>query len=290
MKLIWCLIFLFIFDSCNTIQQTSEFKFPLLPKIPSSVEFAGEKVPLDDRDVYERLERELIVNQNYHSSTILIFKNMSRYKDPILKILRENNVPDDFFYLAIAESALNPNATSPANAVGLWQFLQGTGEGYGLEINASIDERRHTAKATKAACKYLLEAYKEFGSWSLAAASYNRGMKGMKDATTGQKINDYYKLYLNPETYRYVFRIIALKLILSNPKDYNFNLDSDIQYPAYKFETVQIKESIADLPSFAIQNKSNYKELILHNPWLRTGKYNLDITNGKTYEVVFPRN
>lgn len=287
MKSIFFLIFIF---SCNTYKPSLESSKNQLPKVPSNVEFAGERVPLEDKDVYERLERELIVNQNYHSSTILIFKNMARYKKQILATLRENNVPDDFFYLAVAESALNPNATSSANAVGVWQFLQGTAEGYGLEVSQYVDERRNTFKATKAACKYLTEAYKEFGSWALAAASYNRGLKGMKDAVSGQKINDYYKLYLNQETYRYVFRIIALKLILSNPKDYGFDLDESVQYENYKFESVLVKESILDLPEFAIKNKSNYKELILHNPWIRTGKYSFEVTSGKTYEFLFPRN
>lgn len=282
-------IFLFLF-SCNSYKPSPEKSNSQLPKIPNLVEFAGERVPLEDRDVYERLEKELIVNQNYHSSTILIFKNMARYKKQIISVLRENNVPEDFFYLAVAESALNPNATSSANAVGVWQFLQATAEGYGLEVNQYVDERRNTYKATKAACKYLTEAFKEFGTWSLAAASYNRGLKGMKDAVSNQKINDYYKLYLNQETYRYIFRIIALKLILSNPTEYGFNLDESIQYEDYKFETVLVKENISDLPDFALKNKSNYKELILHNPWIRTGKYNFEISNGKTYEFLFPRN
>jgi hypothetical protein len=286
MNKLFFIILLFL-QTCKTPIDTTQTKTSL-PKIPSSVEFAGEKVPLDDRDVYERLERELIINQNYHSSTILILKSMSRYKNSLTKILKENSIPEDFFYLAVAESALNPNATSSANAVGLWQFLQATGEGYGLEVNNSVDERRHTVKSTRAACKYLQEAYKEFGSWTLAAASYNRGLKGMKDAVNSQKMNDYYKLYLNAETYRYVFRIIALKLILSNPTEYNFYLDSDDIYPEYKYKTVQIKEAIPSLPDFAIQNGSNYKELILHNPWIRTGKYNFENPNNKVYDVIFP--
>jgi hypothetical protein len=258
------------------------------PKVPENVSFAGEKVPIENQEIKERLERELTVNQNYHTSTILIYRSIIRYKDIINKILNENGVPEDFFYLAVAESALNPTATSSANAVGVWQFMQNTGDSYGLEVNQYIDERRHLLKSTKAACRYLKESYKEFGSWTLAAASYNRGVKGMKDAITAQKQSDYYKLYLNQETYRYVFRIVALKIILSNPTEYNFELSEKDMYPMYKLKSVQVKESIPNLPDFAISHGTTYKDLILHNPWIRTGKYNFDVPNGKVYEFLIP--
>ena len=262
MKFLPLHILLVITLSCNTVTNGTAETVVRPPKVPSNVTFAGEKVPLEDQDVLERLDKELIVNQNYHSSTILIYKNVKRYKEPIEKILKEEGVPEDFFYLAVAESALNPNATSSANAAGVWQFMQGT--------------------------KYLLDAYKEFGNWTLVAAAYNRGQKGMKDAVTSQKINDYYKLYLNQETARYVFRIIALKLILSNPMEYNFELTENIQYPSYKLKSISVKESISSLPEFAITNGTNYKTLILHNPWIRTGKYNFDVSNGKTYDFLIP--
>lgn len=290
MKKLYIVLILFFLtlQSCNTVTNGQVEPVTRPPKVPSSVTFAGEKVPLEDQDVLERLDRELIVNQNYHSATILIYKNMKRYKEPIEKILKEQGIPEDFFYLAVAESALNPNATSSANAAGVWQFMQGTAEGYGLEVNTHVDERRHFTKSTRAACKYLLDAYKDFGNWTLVAAAYNRGQRGMKDAVTSQKMNDYYKLYLNQETARYVFRIIALKLILSNPQEYNFDLTDSIQYPSYKLKTVSVKESISSLPEFAIANGTTYKELILHNPWIRTGKYNFDVTVGKTYEFLIP--
>ena len=287
----YILFFVFIFlslQSCNTITTGVTEQIVRPPKLPSNVTFAGERVPLEDQDVLERLDREMIVNQNYHSATILIYKNVKRYKEPIEKILKENGIPEDFFYLAVAESALNPNATSSANAAGLWQFIQGTAEGYGLEVSNYADERRHFIKSTRAACKYLLDAYKEFGNWTLVAAAYNRGQRGMKDAVTSQKMNNYYKLYLNQETARYVFRIIALKLILSNPQEYNFDLSESMQYPSYKLKIVPVTESIPSLPDFAIANGTTYKELILHNPWIRTGKYNFDIPTGKTYEFLIP--
>ncbi|HMV41479.1 MAG TPA: lytic transglycosylase domain-containing protein [Leptospiraceae bacterium] len=282
--------FFLLLESCNTVTTGVSEAVVRPPSLPSSVSFAGEKVPLDDQDVLERLDRELVVNQNYHSSTILIYKNVKRYKEPIERILKENGIPEDFFYLAVAESALNPNATSSANAVGIWQFIQATGEGYGLEVNNFVDERRHFVKSTRAACKYLLDAYKEFGNWTLVAAAYNRGLKGMKDAVTSQKTNNYYKLYLNQETARYVFRIIALKLILSNPQDFNFDLTESMQYPAYKLKSIKVTETIASLPEFAISNGTTYKELILHNPWIRTGKYNFDVATGKSYDFLIPDN
>jgi hypothetical protein len=177
---IFILILIFLsLESCNSVTSGITEQVVRPPKLPTNVTFAGERVPLEDQDVLERLDREMIVNQNYHSATILIYKNVKRYKEPIEKILKENGIPEDFFYLAVAESALNPNATSSANAAGLWQFIQGTAEGYGLEVSNYADERRHFIKSTRAACKYLLDAYKEFGNWTLVAAAYNRGQRGI---------------------------------------------------------------------------------------------------------------
>ena len=281
------LIIIFIsFLKCSHSNSPTERFTP--PQMPASVTFAGEKVPLEDPDVRERLDRELIINQNYHSSTMLIYKSLGRYKNYIISILKENEVPEDFFYLAVAESALNPNANSPAGANGIWQFLQQTGEGYGLEINNYVDERRNLLKATRAACKYLKDSYKDFGSWTLSAAAYNRGNKGMKDAIQSQRENDYYKLYLNNETYRYIFRIIALKLILNNPKDYSFTLNESDYYPQVKFKSINVSQNIESLPDFARANGINYKELILYNPWIRTIKYNFEVPPGKSYEFLIP--
>ncbi len=278
------LILLFIF--CTNVSSPTTKISP--PQIPSNVSFAGERVPIEDSDVKERLDRELIINQNYHSSTILIYKTLGRYKSIIQDILKENEVPEDFFYLAVAESALNPNANSPAGANGIWQFLQQTGEMYGLEVSSYVDERRNISKSTRAACKYLKDSYKDFGSWTLAAAAYNRGNKGMKDAILAQKENDYYKLYLNSETYRYIFRIVALKLILSNPEEYNFKLSEGDFYPPFKFKSVIVSETLESLPEFAKLNGITYKDLILHNPWIRTIKYNFEVVPGKSYEFLVP--
>lgn len=288
MKQIFFGIFLVTLLACCSPKVTTNRFSP--PYIPNSVDFAGEKLPLEDIDIKERLERELTVNQNLHSSTMLIYKTMGRYREYIESVLKAEEVPEDFFFLAVAESALNPQATSAANAAGIWQFIPSTGEMYGMEINTYIDERRHLEKSTRAACKYLKEAKKDFGSWTMAAAAYNRGSRGLKDAANAQKENDYYKLYLNQETYRYVFRIVALKLILNQPDKYNFSLTAKDQYKPYKLKIVEVKEPIPSLPEFAKANKTTYKELILHNPWVRTGKYNFEGTNGKTYEFLIPEN
>jgi membrane-bound lytic murein transglycosylase D len=282
--ILFLILLLFVF--CTNVSTPNTKIIP--PQLPSNLSFAGERVPLEDPDVKERLDRELIINQNYHSSTILIYKTLGRYKTYIQDILKENEVPEDFFYLAVAESALNPNANSPAGANGLWQFLQQTGEMYGLEVSNYVDERRNLTKSTKAACKYLKDSYKDFGSWTLAAAAYNRGNKGMRDAIIAQKENDYYKLYLNSETYRYIFRIIALKLILSNPEEYNFKLSENDFYPQYKFKSVAVSQTIESIPDFAKSNGITYKELILHNPWIRTIKYNFEVQPGKNYEFLIP--
>jgi membrane-bound lytic murein transglycosylase D len=280
--LILCIMLVFCSNS-----NPSQFRFSP-PSIPQEISFAGERVPLEDLDVRERLDRELIVNQNYHSSTMTVYKLMGRYKNFIQSILKENDVPEDFFYLAVAESALNPNALSVAGANGIWQFIQPTGESYGLEISGYVDERRNLLKSTRAAAKYLKDSYKEFGSWTLAAAAYNRGNRGMKDALVAQKETDYYKLYLNNETYRYVLRIVALKMILSNPKEYHFDLEESVFYPQFKFKTVVVSQNIEHLPDFAKANSTTYKELILHNPWIRTIKYNFEVPPGKIYEFLIP--
>lgn len=280
------IFFFFFMTACFPPSVSSQKNIP--PILPGSVSFAGERVPLEDPDVRERLDRELTINQNYHSSTILVYKSLGRYRSFIQAILKENDVPEDFFYLAVAESALNPNANSPAGANGIWQFLQQTAEGYGLEISPYVDERRNLLKSTRAACRYLKDSYKDFSSWTMAAAAYNRGNKGMRDAVIAQKETDYYKLYLNNETYRYIFRIVALKLILTDPENYNYGLKESDFYPQIKFKTIPVKESIDSLPDFARANGSNYKELILYNPWIRTLKYNFEVPTGKSYEFLFP--
>jgi hypothetical protein len=238
---------------------------------PPTVDFAGEKAPLNIYDVRERFDRELLVNANLHSSTILIMKRANRAFPIIEPILAKYNVPDDFKYLAVIESALT-NAVSPSGAKGFWQFLPDTAREKGLEVNDIVDERYHLEKSTEAACKYLLSAKEKFGSWTLAAASYNGGMNGVGKKIDEQMVGNYYDLLLTDETSRYVFRILALKEIMKNPNQYGFDISKQDLYENLPTKKVEIDSSITDLAQFAKTQGVNYKILKLHNPWLRDKK------------------
>jgi len=252
---------------------------------PSSIDFAGEKTPLEVADVKERFDRELIVNRNLDASTLLIIKRANREFPIIEPILKKYGVPEDFKYLAVAESALI-NATSSAGAKGVWQFMPATAKEYGMEVSEEIDERYHLVKSTEAACQYLLNAKNKMGSWTLAAASYNGGLAGINRQIANQGENNYYDLLLTEETHRYVFRILALKDILQNPELYGFTLRKNELYTGIPTRTVVVSESIPDLAAFAKQEGINYKILKVHNPWLRDRK--LTIKPGKTYEIEIP--
>lgn len=252
---------------------------------PMEVDFAGEKTPLNIADVKERFDRELLVNANLDASTLLIIKRANRAFPIIEPILKKNGVPDDFKYLAVAESALI-NATSSAGAKGFWQFMPATAKEYGMEVNDIVDERYHLEMSTEAACKYLLGAYKKFGSWTLAAASYNGGLGGVNKQITFQGENNYYDLLLTDETARYVFRIIALKEIMKNPAQYGFTVNPTELYPLIPTRKVEIDSTIEDLAVFAKSQGINYKVLKIHNPWLRDRK----LTNAtkKKYVLEIP--
>lgn len=255
-------------------------------KIPDNVSFAGEKMPLEQFDVKEALDRELLSNSYFHSQTIRYIKLAPRYFPVIEPILKEMGIPDDFKYLAVAESGFNPKATSPAGAVGFWQFLDATAKEYGLEVNKEVDERYHVEKSTYAFCSYLRASYNKFGSWTLAAASYNGGMARVQSQKARQKMSDYYDLLFVEETQRYVFRIAALKLIMENPEQYNFVVRENEKYPFIKTREVEIKGSVKNFADFAIEQGINYKLLKDFNPWLRDDK----LTNaaGKKYTVKIP--
>jgi len=255
-------------------------------EIPEKAIFAGEKMPLTRFDVREALDRELISNAYFHSQTIRLIKMAPRYFPVIEPILKSRGVPDDFKYLAMAESALNLRAASPAGAVGFWQFLQSTGKEYGLEINAEIDERYHLEKSTMAFCDYIKDSYKKFGSWTLAAAAYNGGNARVQRQMERQKQNNYYDLLFAEETQRYVFRIVAIKLVIENPEKYNFDINDDEKYLLIKTKDVDITGSVADFATFAIEQGTNYKLLKDFNPWLRDDK----LTNAKSkkYTVKIP--
>lgn len=253
--------------------------------MPAEINFAGEKAPLQISDVRERLDRELLVNANLHATTLLILKRANRAFPVIEPILKKYGVPDDFKYLAVIESGL-VNVVSPAGARGVWQFMPDTGKEKGLEINDLVDERYHLEKSTEAACKYLLDAKNKFGSWTLAAASYNGGVGGVNKQITFQGVTDYYDLLLTEETSRYVFRILALKEIMQNPTKYNFNLRPADLYPVIPTKKVEVTASVPDLATFAKDNGINYKVLKIHNPWLRDRK--LDVAAGKSYTLEIP--
>jgi len=259
--------------------------FNTVPQIPEQIDFCGENVPLENFEVRERLERELIVTKYYHSATILVLKRSARWFPVIENILKENKIPEDFKYLSVIESNLE-NAISPKGATGFWQFMKAAGKRYGLEINSEIDERYHVEKSTLAACKYLKDAYKKFGSWTLAAASYNRGMNGIKKQIKRQKAKNYYNLVLPEETSRYVLRIIALKDLFKDPSKYGYYLTSDELYKPIKTYQVKVKSKISHWANFAKRYKINYKTLKLFNPWLRDNK--LTNKRKKTYRVKIP--
>jgi len=259
-----------------------------LPEIPNELTFSGEPVPLHDPDIKERLERELIVNMNKHASTILILKESGRWKSYLQAMLDSASVPQDFFYLVVIESELDPMSRSSAGATGFWHFTESTAKEYGLEISDYVDERRDAEKSTRAACVFLKRAYQKFGSWTLAAAAFNRGTKGIDNAINGQKTKSFYELYLNEETARYVFRMLALKLIIEAPEKYGYKLSPSDYYRPVEYKTIFIDESIQDLPQFAKSLGVSYQTLKEHNPWIQNTDYKLVLKEGKKYKVRIP--
>jgi len=253
--------------------------------IPEKLDFAGEETPVDVYYCREALDRELLVNTYWHSNTMLLLKRAARYFPVIEPILKKNNVPDDFKYLALIESGLT-NVVSPSNASGFWQFLDKTGRQYGLEVSEQVDERYHVVKSTEAACKYLKSAHSQYKNWTLAAASYNAGQGRISREWERQKTTDFYDLYLNAETSRYIYRILALKLICENPVAYGFYLRNKDLYPPIETYSVSVDTSIPDLINFAAQNKVNYRILKEFNPWLRTDQ--LKVAPGKSYNIDLP--
>ncbi|MFW5755657.1 MAG: lytic transglycosylase domain-containing protein [Tangfeifania sp.] len=255
-------------------------------EIPDTAIFAGEYVPLERFDIKEALDRELIVNSYFHSQTIRLIKLAPRYFTIIEPILKEEGIPDDFKYLAVAESGLDPRAESFAGAIGFWQFLSGTARDYGLEVNGEVDERYHVEKATYAACDYLKDAYQKYGSWTMVAAAYNAGMRGVKRQIERQKSVNYYDLLFVEETQRYVFRIIALKLVLEDPEKYNFIIGDEERYPVIPTRDIEISGGVEDFADFALENGINYKLLKDFNPWLR--QTYLTNSAGKKYTIKIP--
>lgn len=254
--------------------------------IPDNLEFAGEKLPLQEPDIYERMDRELLVNTYWQSNGFLMFKRAQKYFPVIEPILKKHGVPDDFKYLALIESGLS-NVVSPAGASGFWQIMKTTGREYGLEVNSNVDERYNLEMATEVACEYLKNSKEKLGSWTLAAAAYNAGMTGISRRLGEQEVGTYYDLLLGEETGRYLFRIVAVKEILSNPLHYGFNFrDKDLysMVPTYKIE---VDTAVTDFAKFAKDFGINYKILKLHNPWLR--EPHLNNKSRKQYFIEIPK-
>lgn len=247
--------------------------------------FAGEEAPTFMADVQERLDKEMITNMNYHTNTTLVIKRANKVFPIIEPILAKYGVPDDFKYLAVIESSL-VNAVSPAGARGVWQFMPATAKEKGMEVSDEVDERYHLEKSTEAACRYLLVAKEKFGSWTLAAASYNGGMAGISNKMKEQQVDNYYDLLLTEETSRYVFRILALKEIMSQSEKYGFKIPTEALYYNVPTRKIVVDSTITDLAQFAKTQGVNYKILKIHNPWLRDKK--LTITSGKKYEIEIP--
>jgi len=254
--------------------------------LPDKAEFASEEAPLGLYYVREGLDRELMVNTYWHSSTLLMLKKSNRYFHIIIPILKKNNIPEDFKYLALIESGLS-NVSSPAGAAGFWQFVPGTAKNFGLEISEQVDERYHVEKATEAACKLLRGSYNKFGSWTLAAAAYNVGEGRIAKELERQKAGSYYDLYLPDETMRYVYRIIALKLLYEHPTEYGYFIRKKDLYPPIPTYTITVDSSITNLPVFAKTMNINYRLLKEFNPWLRSDK----LTNAgkKKYLLTLPK-
>jgi hypothetical protein len=254
-------------------------------KLPDTLSFAGESVPLAIPDVRERLERELYVNAYWESNMVLLMKRSSKFLPQIEKWLEANQIPEDFKYLAIAESGLM-NAVSSADARGFWQFMESTAKEYGLEVSNEVDERYHLEKSTIAAAKYLKKAHQKFGDWTAVAASYNIGQSGFARRQEEQVNANYYELYLNEETSRYLFRILAFKVIFENPTEFGFNLRHGDYYQNPPLRSIEVKDDIKNLAAWAKMNNSNYKELKQYNPWLRDK--DLNIKRGRSYELLLP--
>lgn len=267
-------------DNAPAKAEPSPLPTIITPELPYNFDFAGEVVPTDDPIVKEQLEAELIQNTHAKMATILYLKRANRWRDTMTAILRKNDIPEDFFYLMVAESGVR-NVKSPMGAHGYWQFMPATGKEYGLRQNSYVDMRKHPIKATHAACKYLKRAYKKFGNWTIVAASYNMGMGGVNSSMSYQRTNNYHDLFLNIETGRYVYRILAIKAIMENPSRYGFYLSDRDLYSQIPTKTVKISGT-TNLVSFAKKHGVSYKSVRFLNPWIKKSKIY------GTYEVQIP--
>lgn len=266
-------------------KSTSESYVIKAVEIPEDLAFAGERVPLEKPYIKEQVDRELLVNTYWQSNGLLWIKRSHKYFPIIEPILKEKGVPDDFKYVAVIESSLL-NVTSPAGAKGFWQQLTGAARENGLEVNRNVDERYHLEKATRAACDYLLEAKRTFGTWTLAAAAYHSGKGNISKYLREQMVDNYYDLLSGPNTERYLPRILAAKEILRNPHKYGFEFEISDLYTYPKYHLVEVDTPIANIAQFAKDHNTNYREIKILNPWLRENK--LNNSSGKLYQIKIP--
>lgn len=280
-----------LLTSGNNIEKTESEKPQVLSMtasvtIPENMTFAGEEIIFDRYDKRERMDRELNSFTYFHSTTMLLIKRANRIFPIIEPLLKREGIPDDIKYLAVIESSLDHRAVSPAQAVGLWQFLQSTGSENGLEIRTDVDERYHMEKSTVAASRYLKNAYSRYGSWSAAALSYNGGQGRITSELKNQRVNDALDLWLVEETTRYYYRMLAIKQIFEQPWQYGFVIKKEHLYKPMEFKEVTVTNTIPDLVTFAQQNGITYAQLKDFNSWLRTDK--LNNASGKAYTILIP--
>ena len=269
-------------------QQKSSVVFSAIenPVIPSSMTFAGKSINLDRVDMFERLDRELTAMAYTHGNTLLVLKRANKYFPELIPILKRNGVPEDMVYLACIESTLNPRAYSGAKAAGLWQFIPSTAKQYGLEVNEYVDERYNTVKATEAACRYMKSAFNKYGNWESVAASYNGGMGRISNEIEAQGEPSAYNLYLVDETARYIYRLLAMKLIMETPAKYGYHLKSDQLYQPVRTREVTVDYPVDDWVAWAKKQGISYMQLRDFNPWIRAKS--LPNKTGKAYTVLLP--
>ena len=272
-------------DEVSSVVNTHKnYKIKAL-KLPSNLNLAGERVPVEIQDVRERMERELLVNTYWQSNGLLLLKRANKYFPILEPLLKKYGLPDDFKFLALAESGFT-DETSTVGAAGMWHFMKQTGKEFGLEINKNVDERYDIEKATKVAAEYLKGSKNRFNSWTLAAAAYNAGNYGIAKRLDAQQVTNYYDAKLPDETERYVFRILALKEIISNPEKYGFVFEKSDLYSSKATTTVKVDTAITNITVFAKKFGMNYKEFKIYNPWLREN--HLNNKSRKVYEIKIP--
>lgn len=271
----------------SVAQNTINFSKVVTPAVPESMTFAGQTIEFDRTDMYERLDRELTSLSYAHGSTMLVLKRANKLFPILAPILEKNGLPLDFLYLACTESLLDYRAYSPARAAGIWQFIPSTGKLYGLEINEYVDERLNIEKATTAACKYLKEAYQKYGNWESVACAYNGGNGRISSELSKQQQTSSFDLHLTSETSRYMFRILAYKLILENPQKYGFYIQPEQLYFPTEYDIVEINTEIEDWPTWAKEYGISYAQLREQNPWIQAKS--LTNKSGKTYKIKIPK-